>query len=101
MSMAHIVHGTLVAGVVTTVQLDEPFEDVEVLNRSGSAEIYFRLDGVAPTVGGTDCQVVPASISGVQVNGITSLAQKADGSIPGSTVKLISSGTPTFTVSGS
>jgi hypothetical protein len=98
--MAHIHSGTLVASTVTTVSLDEPYETITVFNRSGSAELFFRLDGVNPTVGGDDCYIVPAAITQESVLGITSIAQTTTGSIPGSTIKLISSGTPTFTVEG-
>lgn len=87
--MANIEHGTLVADTVTTVTLDSDAQEVEVLNRDGAAEIYFTVDGADPTVEGDDCQVLPAAIGAVQVRapggGVTD-------------VKLISEGTPTFSV---
>ncbi len=98
--MTHVHSGTLTASTVTTVSLDEPYENIVVYNRSASTdEIWIRNDGTNPTVAGDDCYLVPAGKS-VSIPAITSIAQKADGSIPGSTVKLISSGTPSFTVEG-
>lgn len=98
--MAHVHSGTLVASTVQTVSLDQPYESITVVNDTGTAAIYFRLDGVNPTVGGDDCYIVPAAITQETVPGITSIAENADGTIPGSTIKLISSGTPSFTVEG-
>jgi len=89
--VAHIIHGTLAANVVTTVTLDQPYELIEVVNRNAAGEIYFRLDGTTPTVGGTDCQVVPAIIGSVSMDGITTA---------NTTVLLISSAACNFTVSG-
>lgn len=99
--MAGIQHGTLVANTVTTVTVDRvPGTDpssladnqLEVINRDGAAEIFYTLDGVtAPTVGGSDCEILPAAING-QFHSRQNL---------GSTVvKLISSGTPKYTVKG-
>jgi len=89
--MPRIVHGTLVAATVTTVTLDSDHNSVEVMNRSGSAEIFFTVDGTNPTVGGNDCDVLPAAI-----NSIEAPAFKKGATV----VKLISSGTPTFSVRG-
>lgn len=52
-------HATLTANVVDTVTTGAPRygQEVEVTNR-GTAELYFRIDGPAPTVGGDDCMVV-------------------------------------------
>lgn len=52
-------HATLAAGVVDVVPLKRAGDFVEVANR-GTAEIYCRCDGVAPTVAGDDCYVVGA-----------------------------------------
>jgi hypothetical protein len=61
-SAAKVKHQTLSANVVDVVTLTAKFKAVEVLNR-GSADIYFRVDGTAPTVAGDDCFVVVASAS--------------------------------------
>ena len=83
-------HGTLVASTAAAVTLLRADQAVEVVNRSGSAEIYFTVDGSTPTVGGDDCYVVPASVSSYVV-----AVGEAE-----VTVTLISSGTPTYSVIG-
>jgi hypothetical protein len=89
--MADIQHGTLESNQVTTVTLDANYRYVEVLNRSGDAEIYFTVDGPVPSVSGADCFVLPAVIS----------VREVDSRASGITVvRLISTGTPTWTVSG-
>jgi len=87
--VARITHGALVANVVTDVTFDYNASSVYVLNRSGAAEIYIRVDDVNPTVGGEDCEVIPAAIGWIEIP------------LPGNepfSVRLISSGTPTYTV---
>jgi hypothetical protein len=56
-------HATLTAATVDVVMFQQgtPTE-IEVYNR-GSADIYFRTDGTAPTVAGDDCYVVSAGQS--------------------------------------
>lgn len=89
--MAEIEHGTLVANTLATVTLDRDFAKVEVLNRDGAAEIFFTVDGAAPTVEGDDCQVLPAAIGALEL-----LARETGQTI----VRLISSGTPKYSVRG-
>lgn len=90
--MAQIRHGTLVANVVTTVTLTaagDTVDNVEVVNRTGTAEIYFRVDGTDPTVAGNDCEMLPATVGGLEVG------------VPGSfagVVKLISTGGQAYSV---
>ncbi len=88
-------HAQLSAGVVDTVTLDADYSRVEVVNRNGAAEIYFTVsvDGANPTVGGDNTHVLVAAINGMTVN-----ANAATGNP--TTVRLISSGTPTYTVRG-
>lgn len=86
-------HGTLVANTVATVTLNKGAGYVTVVNRSGSAEIYFTVavgtnTPVAPTVGGSDTYVLPAAIGSVRV-------PAAFGTVA---VSLISTGTPTYSV---
>lgn len=95
-------HATLVANVVTTLSLDLPdppqeylsavprHPRVEVLNLDGAAIVYFTTSGTAPTVGGTGSHVLPAAVCSVEVDDETAGT--------GSTVKLISSGTPVVSV---
>lgn len=86
-------HGTLTASTVATVTLTRDFQRVEVLNVTGSAAIYFTVDGSNPTVAGDDTYVVPA---------VTGASFSAPANASGSTtvVKLISSGTPGYAVTG-
>lgn len=84
-------HATLVASTVTTLTFNVDFNRVEVLNVDGAAEVYFTMDGTAPTVGGTGCHVLPAAIASCEAEPTTSGA---------TVVKLISSGTPKVSVRG-
>jgi hypothetical protein len=79
-------HATLVAATVDMVTLAQDAQQVEVINR-GTVDIYFRVDGTAPAVGGDDCEVLPAGASLIVPT-------------PNSTtvVELISSGTPPYSV---
>lgn len=82
--------GTLVADTVTSVDVNS--ERIEVLNR-GSAEIFVRIGGTAPTVEDTDPATwcIPAGDARVFYRDIA-------GSDKTQTVKLISSGTPGYSV---
>lgn len=89
--MAHIKHGTLTADTVATVTLDTDALRIEVVNRDGADEIYFLVDpgSTNPTVHGDDCEVLPAVITA------QTCRSRASGV---SVVKMISSGTPKYTV---
>jgi hypothetical protein len=69
-------HATLSAGVVDTVTLTKPSDGsgrVEIINRSGTDELYVTVnEGAAgapadPTVGGDDCFVVPAALGSYEI----------------------------------
>ncbi len=88
-------HGTLIAGQVSTVTLTSADGTVEIINRTGIAEIYFTVgapsnEPIAPTVEGDDCYVVPEGLTSYVVNGV-------QGAV---IVRLISSGTPKYSVIG-
>jgi len=89
--MARIKHGTLVAATVATVTLTVDCRDVEVLNRTGDAEIFFTVDGSTPTVAGDNTHVLPAQIGSL----IVAVPETGN-----TVVKLISSGTPSYAVEG-
>ncbi len=91
-SGAWIKHAQLAAATVDTVTLSADYAEVEVVNRTGDAEIFFTVDGATPAVAGNDTHVLPAAIGGVTVN------PNADGG--NTVVKLISAGTPKYTVRG-
>jgi hypothetical protein len=69
-------------------------KEIEVLT-DGSADIYVTVDGSTPTVAGTHCWRVPAAA------GVTAIdVRDSDPSDP-VVVKLISTGTPEYSVSRS
>ncbi len=82
---------TLVAATVDTVTFtDRDAEVVEVVNISGADAIYFTTDGAAPIVAGNGTYFLPALTSTREVGIPTA----------GTTViKLISAGTPSYSVS--
>lgn len=82
-------HQVLVAATVDVVNLAVQVDEIEVVNRDGAAEIYFTVDGSAPTVGGANCFVLPAGV------GSATVGVSASGN---TVVKLISSGTPAYSV---
>ncbi len=88
--MARIKHGTLVANTVATVDISPSSGTAEVMITANPATIYFRTDGVDPTIKGDDCEVVPAGIGS---------ALAVDLPVP-FTIKLISAGTPDYCVKG-
>lgn len=85
---------TLTANTVSTKTIDSGFDRIEVLNATGSAEVYFTVDGSTPTVGGAGCFVLPATIAALEVIARDTHGEKSV------TVKLISSGTPKVSVRG-
>jgi len=88
-----IVHATLTANTVDTITFDADYVAVEILSRDGAAEIYATVDTtLTPTVGGASCDVLPAVIGSLTVD--------ATGYGSPTTIQLISSGTPAYTVKG-
>lgn len=84
---------TLTAGAVSTVEFDADYEWVEVLNLTGTADVYFRVDGQNPGVAQTGSEVVGAAIGA----SLTVPVPTASSTM----VKLISAGTPKVAVRGS
>ena len=85
-------HATLVASTVDTVTLTgTDYYSVEVLHRSSSVTdpIYFTVDGSTPTVAGDDTYVV-------MPGGWKTVRSKENIDV----VKLISAGTPAYSVTG-
>ena len=84
-------YGTLVAAQEDTVSFANDRDTVEVINRDGAAEIWFRVDGTA-AVDSQDCYVVPAAAGA---------ALQVDVTGAGATVvNIISAGTPKVGVLG-
>lgn len=82
---------TLVANTVDTINFPRPHELIEVWT-DGSSAVYFTTDGSTPTIGGTATYELPAG---------TEKAREVPVSAPGNTVvKVISVGTPKYSVTG-
>ena len=79
----------LTASTVDTVTFTRDLSSVEVFNE-GPGAVYFTVNGSTPVVGSSASWYVP-------VNGVRSV-ESPEGS--GTVVKLISSVTPTYSVSG-
>ena len=92
--MADSRHITLTANTVSTVTLDGDYNNVEVLNVSGAAAVYFTVNGATPTVKGNGTVVLPAAI------GALALPLFDNGTSGATTVRLISTGTPDVAVRG-
>lgn len=86
-------NNTLVASTVDTVTISRDCEKVRVYNDTGTAAIFYTTDGSAPTVNGVNCYRVPASVGAYSEVSVTGVSPTV--------VKLISSGTPTYSVEGS
>jgi hypothetical protein len=80
---------TLVASTVDTVTFTDDLDRVEVIS-DGAAALYFTTDGSTPTVSGAKCWPL---LSGV-ANTLNVQVDTAGGTV----VKLISSGTPKYSV---
>jgi hypothetical protein len=80
---------TLVASTVDTVDLDGSASTVEVVT-DGTAAVYFTVDGTTPTVAGATTYEVPLT------GGYT--AREVHGHPQIDAVKLISAGTPKYSV---
>jgi hypothetical protein len=83
-------NNTLAASTVDTVTISRDAGSVRVYFDSGSTPIFFTVDGSAPTVNGANCYRVPASAGASTSVDVTGVAPTV--------VKLISSGTPTYSV---
>lgn len=84
-------HVTLTANTVTTITMDRDYNYCEVINVDGTAPVYFTVNGPAPTVGGNDTYVLPATINGIEVQPPTADL---------TAIRLISGGTPKVAVRG-
>lgn len=59
--MASTAHGTLTAGAVRTVDIEPGEEGFVVVNRDRQGELWVRLDGQDPAIGGDGSYVVLGS----------------------------------------
>lgn len=90
-------NGTLSADTAAAVAVEG--QRIEVLNRDGADEIWVRIDGSAPTVASTDADVfcIPAIAGAFRVFHKDRTPQQGRDSAD-HTVRLISAGTPTYSV---
>lgn len=56
--MAYTAHGILSPGVATSVSITPGEEGIVVVNRSLEGELWVRIDGTDPTLGGADSYVI-------------------------------------------
>lgn len=83
-------HAQLAASTADTVTLGGDFASAEVVNRDATAEIFATTDGSTPTVGGDNTFIIrPGQSRVIEVPTAGNTA-----------VKLISSGTPNYSVIG-
>jgi len=58
------VHAVLVAATVDSITLSAPAGPrIKIVNRDTSTPIYYRWDGIDPTIGGPESFIVPAGQS--------------------------------------
>jgi len=81
---------TLVASTVDTVIIPTEADTIEIGTTNGTAQIYYTINGGDPTVAGADTILLPAA-----PNAVRDHSSRGFGA---TTVKLISSGTPTYWV---
>jgi hypothetical protein len=87
--MGKIVHGTLTPNTVYAFTLDAFCTQVTITNRSQTGEIYFRVDGSDPAVGGAESFVCLGTRAVVPPNyGLTN------------SVRLISTDALKYTIAG-
>ncbi len=70
--MAQTKHVTLSAVVVATVTLETNAGRIEVLNRDGTAEVWFTTDNSTPVAEADDVHIVPQAMTAVEVSDETS-----------------------------
>jgi len=81
-------HATLVASTVDTVPFSSKPKTIEVRNLDSTAVIFFRSDGIAPTVNGDDTDRL----------GPGERLEVDAANVDPPQVQLISSGTPAYSV---
>lgn len=80
---------TLAANIVDTVTFPRDLDQVEVLS-DGAAALYFTVDGSTPTIAGQATYELPAGIKSKRTVTVRSAGNTV--------VKLLSTGTPKYSV---
>lgn len=83
----------MVASTVDTVTIARDAETVRITIDAAAAAIFFTTDGSTPTVNGANCYRVPASVGASVEATVTGVSPTV--------IKLISAGTPTYSVEAS
>jgi|SRR5215469_5525450 len=60
-------HGTTDGAAADTITMNVPAETLTIVNRAGSAELFFRMDGTAAVIGAKENWIVPKSIGSLTV----------------------------------
>lgn len=94
----NITSGTTTANTVATVTFSKWFSGIEIVN-SGAADLWVRSDGIDPAIGADECQFVPAR-SWVVIRNLTPVPEVGGGITGSTTVKLISSTSTSYVISG-
>jgi hypothetical protein len=81
---------TLTANTADTVTFADDLDQVEV-SSDGTAALYFTVDGSTPAIGGDNCWELPAGALAARVVPVPTSG--------GTVVKLLSAGTPKYSVS--
>jgi hypothetical protein len=92
----HITSGVTVGNTVSTITFANWYHNIEIVNRS-STDMWVRVDGVDPTVGGDECFFVPAQSFIDVVNGKLP-PEPALGLTSNTIVKLITATAANFTL---
>lgn len=82
-------HGALVADTVATVTLKADFGEAIRIHNRGASDLFVRLDGTDPVVAAAGTSIVEAGDTK------SFIVKKSDAALD---VKLISSGTPDYSV---
>lgn len=89
--------GTTTAATVSTVTFPSWYSQIKVSNRATTGELWVRLDGVNPTVGGDECDIVLPNSTVVLTNRKVEPDQGA-GITSNTDVRIISTPAIAFTV---
>lgn len=90
-------HGTLDGTDVDSVTLTQSASQFTIVNRAGTHEIYFTVDGTTPSVAGDNTYVVPAAIMALSVP-VIQPAPGLGNQPPGVKVLLIAGASQTYSV---
>ena len=90
-------HGTLDGTDVDTITLTQSSAQFTIVNRSGTHEIYFTVDGTTPTAAADNTYVIPAAIMAMSVP-VFQPAPGLGNQPPGVVVKLICGSSQTYSI---